>query len=169
MLLVPVVAFAIASCDNGPTARAPYAGIPEGTPPNLGSAVPDPIEVLETKTNGALPAFLSKLSGPALERASVAYKGAMEHYEAFSYIPCYCGCAIYATPHDSVADCYVKDIAADGTVTFTDHGLTCSICEGVAQMTVEGISANKTLKEIRADVFAEYDYTGIWTDTPPIP
>lgn len=168
MLLVPVIGFAIASCGDSGT-REPYAGIPEGKPPGLSAPVPDPKEVLETKPQGALPDFLAKLTGPARERVTGLYQGAVDHFQAFGYIPCYCGCAIYTTPHHSLADCYVKSVAQDGTATFTDHSTSCSICDGVAKTTLAGIAANKPLKDIRTQVFNEYNYTGIWTDTPPIP
>jgi hypothetical protein len=168
MLLVPVIGFAIASCgDSGP--REPYAGIPEGKPPGLSAPVPDPREVLETKPKDVLPDFLANLASPKRERVTGLYKGAIDHHEAFGHIPCYCGCAAYATPHDSLAACFVKEMAQDGSVTFTDHSTSCDICEGIAQMTMEGIAASKPLKEIRTEVFNKYKYTGIWTDTPPIP
>jgi hypothetical protein len=170
MLLVPVIGFAIASCgDSGPGARAAYAGTPEGIPAGLGAPVPDPKEVLETKTKPALPDFLASLTGPKRERVTTLYQGAVDHYDAYSHIPCYCGCAVYTTAHKSLAECFIKDMAADGTMTFTDHSTSCDICEGGAQMTLDGISANKPLKDIRSDVFTKYNYTQIWTDTPPVP
>ena len=170
MLLVPVIGFAIASCgDSGTPTREPYAGIPEGKPPGLGAPVPDPKEVLEIKPKGALPDFLANLTGPKKDRVTGLYQGALDHYDAYGHIPCYCGCAIYTTPHESLAQCFIKDIAQDGSATFTDHSTSCDICEGIAQLTVEGIAANKPLKDIRTEVFNKYDYTGIWTDTPPVP
>jgi hypothetical protein len=170
MLLVPVIAFAIASCGDSGGTREPYAGIPEGKPPGLGAPVPDPKEVLETKPKGTLPDFLAKLTDPKKTRVTGLYQGAVDHHEAFGHIPCYCGCAIYTTPHESLASCFINDMASDGsTITFTDHSTSCDICEGIAQMTMEGIAASKPLKDIRTDVFNKYNYTGIWTDAPPIP
>ncbi len=169
MLLVPVIGFAIASCDSGPAARTPYADTPEGKPPGLSSPIPDPKEVTEVKAQNVLPDFLGKLTGAPKERITGLYQGAIDHYDAYSGIPCYCGCAVYTTAHHSLAECFIKDIAADGSVTFTDHSTSCDICEGVAKMTLEGVSANKPLKDIRADVFSKYSYTGIWTDTPVAP
>lgn len=60
-------------------------------------------------------------------------------------------------------------MAADGSVTFTDHSTSCDICEGIAKVTLEGVNTNTPLKDIRAAVFTKYKYTGIWTDTPPVP
>jgi hypothetical protein len=36
-------------------------------------------------------------------------------------------------------------------------------------MTLAGLAESKPLKEIRADIFKALSYTGIWTDTPPVP
>ncbi len=44
------------------------------------------------------------------------YTFAVEHPEILSYIPCTCGCA--ASGHHSNWNCYVKGVAADGTVVF---------------------------------------------------
>lgn len=131
--------------------------------------MPDPKEVLDTKAKGTLPDFLAKLTGLAKDRITSLYQGAVDHYDAYSHIPCYCGCAIYTTAHHSLAECYIKTMAQDGTVTFTDHSTSCDICEGVAKMTIDGIAASKPLKDIRTEVFTNFKYTGIWTDTPPVP
>lgn len=167
MLLVPLMGFAIASC--GESAREPYAGTPEGVPPGLSASIPDPAEVTEVKPQGTLPDFLDKVLGPGKDRITGLYRGAMEHHNDFGYIPCYCGCAVYATPHESLSDCFIKDVASDGSMTFTNHSTSCDICEGVAKLTLDGLAGGKPLNDIRTEVFAAYKYTGIWTDTPPVP
>ncbi len=173
MLLLPLLLAAIVACDNSSgsvkTSRAPYEGVPDGKPTNLGAPVPNPEEVLETKAAGQLPDFLSQLGGAARSKVAVLYKGAMDNYDIYSHIPCYCGCAIYAKPHRSLADCFIKERKDDGEVVFTDHSLTCELCQGAAQITVDGIAKGTPQKEIRAAVFNKLKYTGIWTDTPPAP
>ena len=169
LLVLPVLLIGIASCDSGPAARAAYAGIPEGKPPALGSSVPDPKEVVETKSKGTLPDFLAAMTGPAKERVTLQYQGAVDHYDTYSHIPCYCGCAIYATPHKHLGDCFVKEMKSNGEVTFTDHSTSCDQCQTAAQMTIDGIAAGTPLKDIRTAVFDKLSYTGIWTDTDPVP
>ena len=169
LLVLPLLVIGIASCGGGPTARAAYEGIPEGKPPGLGSPVPDPKEVVETKPKGTLPDFLAAVTGPAKDRLTVQYQGAVDHYDSYKYIPCYCGCAIYATAHKNLAECFVKEMAANGDVTFTDHSTMCDQCQTAAQMTLDGIAAGTPLKDVRAAVFEKLSYTGIWTDTDPVP
>ncbi len=170
MLLMPLLAFAIASCGSGgQAARTPYGDSPEGKPPGLSAPVPDPKEVIETTSAAALPSFVVTMSGPAHDRMMSLYRGAVDHYDAYSHIPCYCGCAVYATAHMSLAQCYIKARNSDGTVTFTDHSNSCDICQGVAQQTLDGIAANTPLKDVRSTIFKNFKYTGIWTDTPAVP
>ena len=169
-LLVPVLVVLVACNGNTPgqgqARRAPYEGVPEGKPPGLGNPVPDPREELQTRPAGQLPDFLSKLDGAARERTATLYQGAATHYDAFSHIPCYCGCALYATAHTSLADCFIKEVRSDGQIVFTDHSLTCDLCQQAAQMTVDGLAQGKAVRDIRAEVHAKLNYTGIWTDTP---
>ena len=176
MLLVPVIVGALIACDNGSggtqqqVARAPYEGIPEGKPKLAGSgSVPNPKEVLETKPKGQQPDFLQDVLGPSKQAVMTLYQGATEHYDEFGYIPCYCGCAIYEHPHHDLGECFIKSIAADGAVEFTDHSTTCSQCQEAAQITIDGLTDGTPLKDIRAAVFNKLKYTQIWTDTPPVP
>lgn len=118
-----------------------------------------------------MPDFVMNIAaGPARDTTMALYKGAVDHYEAYSRIPCYCGCAVYETSHKSVASCFLKSPpTAGGEAVFTDHSVTCSLCQEAAQMTIDGLARNTPIKDIRAAVFAKLKYTGIWTDTPPVP
>ena len=187
MLLLPLLVTAVIACDGGGASGGQgtplpavtegagggdtrYANSPEGRPKYLpANPVPDPPEALETKPAGQLPDFLAKATGSNKDKIAASYKGAVDHYDQYKYIPCYCGCAIYTTPHDSLATCYIKDRAADGSITFTDHSLTCNQCQQGAEMTLAGIAKGQPLKETRADIFKALNYTGLWTDTPPVP
>ncbi len=44
-----------------------------------------------------------------------AYRFAINNLDVLRQVPCYCGCG---DQHKSNADCYVKEIKADGRVTF---------------------------------------------------
>ena len=177
MLLVPAVVGFVIACDNGSggnqggntVERAAYEGIPEGKPPGLSGSVPDPKEVLETTPAGQLPDFLQEVLGPSKAAVTALYQGAAANYDEFGYIPCYCGCAIYEHPHGSLAACFIKSQSPDGSLEWTDHSTTCSQCQEAAQMTIDGTAKGTPLKDIRAAVFKQLSYTGIWTDTPPVP
>jgi hypothetical protein len=179
MLLLPLLVVAVIACDSGnsnattPTAGAGgdtrYANSPEGRPKFLPNPVPDPAEVLETKPAGQLPDFLSEAPASQKAKITASYQGAVDHHDQYMYIPCYCGCAIYTNPHMGLNDCYIKERGADGSVTFTNHSLTCNQCQQGAEMTLAGIAEGKALKDVRADIFKALSYTGIWTDTPPVP
>jgi hypothetical protein len=174
MLLMPVLVMAVISCgdnsgDNSTENRVPYAGVPEGKPTGSTSTIPDPKEAVETKPAGQLPDFVKNMTGSNKETTMTLYQGAVDHHDAYSHIPCYCGCAAYATPHKSLAECFIKEKAANGELTFTDHSLTCSLCQSAAQMTLEGQSKGTPLKETRMTIFEKLKYTGTWTDTPPVP
>jgi hypothetical protein len=168
MMLLPLIVAIIVACgDSGAAtqaARGPYEGIPEGTPRGLGSSVPDPPEKVETVAAGQLPQFLSSLTGKDLTITTALYQGAMDHMSDFEHIPCYCGCAIYAHPHDSLRACFIKEKSADGQLVFTDHSTSCSL----SQMTIDGLAQKTPLKEVRANIFSKLKYTEIWTDTDPV-
>ena len=173
MMLLPLIVGIIVACgDSGgatqQAARGPYEGIPEGTPRGLGSSVPDPPEKVETVAAGQLPQFLSSLTGNDLKTTTALYQGAMDHVSDFEHIPCYCGCAIYAHPHDSLRACFIKEKSADGQIVFTDHSTSCSLCQEAAQMTIDGLAQKTPLKEVRANIFSKLKYTDIWTDTDPV-
>jgi hypothetical protein len=172
MLLVPMFVVILISCDSGGSGSSsaePYANSPEGKPKYSPPPVPDPPEVLETLPAGQLPSFLAKASPRQKETLTAAYKGAVENYDQYKYIPCYCGCSIYTTKHTGLNDCYIKERKADGNIVFTDHSMTCDKCLEGATMTLEGVAAGRPLKEVRADIFKALGYTGLWTDTPPVP
>jgi hypothetical protein len=173
MLLMPMLVTIVIACDSGASGNSgntePYANSPEGKPKYLPNPVPDPPEVLETKPAGQMPDFLAKATGSSKDKIAASYAGAVEHFDQYKYIPCYCGCAIYTTAHSSLASCYIKERTADGAVTFTDHSLTCDKCQQAAEMTLAGIDKGQDLKATRAEIFAALKYTDLWTDTPPIP
>jgi hypothetical protein len=175
MLMLPMLVAIVVACGdnsgggNPPAATpVPYANSPEGKPPGLGAPVPDPKEQTETKAAGQLPGFISQ-AGTLATKVSALYQGALDHYDAYSHVPCYCGCAVYTTAHTSLASCFVKSHNADGTVTFTDHSVSCDLCQSAAQMTVDGLAQGTPLKDVRANIFTKLKYTKIWTDTPPVP
>ena len=57
----------------------------------------------------------------------------------------------------------------DGSITWTDHSTSCSICTGIADLTVSELGKGTPAAQIREMVHTKFKYTGVWTDTPPIP
>ena len=162
-----MLAFLVSACDSGgggSTAPTTAARVHVTTTPAPNRIVPDPPEQVETTAAGQLPSFLSK----AAANIQPLYQGALDHPDAYSQIPCYCGCAMYEHPHMSLKNCFIANTAADGSITWTDHSTSCDICTGIAKMTVAGLSANTPLAQLREAVHAKYKYTNVWTDTPPI-
>jgi hypothetical protein len=163
-----LLAFLISACDSGGGSAAATppteARVHVTTTPAPNRIVPDPPEQVETTAAGQLPSFLSK----AAASIKPLYQGALEHPDAYSQIPCYCGCAMYQHAHMSLKNCFIANTAADGSITWTDHSTSCDICTGIAKMTVEGLAAQTPLTQLREAVHAKYKYTNVWTDTPPI-
>ena len=79
-------------------------------------------EKIELAPESALP--------PAIRQAPVnvreAYRFALANQEVLSKIPCYCGCGgghSGESPHNSVKDCFVREVRPDGTIIWDDMGL----------------------------------------------
>jgi len=50
-----------------------------------------------------------------------AYRFAVANPELLKAIPCYCGCEMFQ--HRDNYACYVEDVAPDGRVVYSDHGV----------------------------------------------
>lgn len=102
------------------------------------------------------------------EVMKAAYEFAGRHPEILSRIPCFCGCGKQG--HRSNHDCFVAARAADGSVTWTAHGMRCGMCVDIASeaMTISG--AGRTLAEIRKVIEQRYAAKASQrTDTPVVP
>jgi hypothetical protein len=163
-----LLAFVISACDSGgggaATTPTTAARVHVTTTPAPNKIIPDPVEKSETTTGGKLPSFVTS----AATSFQTLYQGALDHPDAYSAIPCYCGCALYTHAHMSLMNCFISNTAADGAITWTDHSMNCDICTGIAEMTVDGVAAKTPLAQIREAVHAKFKYTNVWTDTPPI-
>ncbi len=73
---------------------------------------------VQTVPRGHLPDF----AGPETSDIGRLYRYALDHRGELRYIPCTCGCADVG--HKANADCYVKAVHHDGSVTFTSHAAT---------------------------------------------
>ena len=107
-----------------------------------------------------LPAFLADT--PA--KFQQAYQFAMANPHDLETIPCYCGCQ--ALGHTSNLDCYIQDIAANGTITFDQHASVCGICVDITQDVMMLKNQGKLPSAIRSYIDAQYSKFGPGTDTP---
>jgi hypothetical protein len=83
-----------------------------------------------------------------------AYQFAVANPDVMKGIPCYCGCGNIG--HTSNYSCYVKGVDAQGTITFDDHALGCSLCVDITQDAMRLTQEGKSPPEIKAYVDATY-------------
>jgi len=86
-----------------------------------------------------------------------SYQFAAANPEILSQLPCFCGCGDMG--HSSNYACYVKDVAADGKITYDPHALGCSICVDITQDAMRMLKEGKPLPEIRVfvdETYAQY-------------
>ena len=108
-----------------------------------------------------LPAFLHDADHNTREAYQFA---AANHHELEKY-PCMCGCK--AMGHMSNADCYIKALAPDGTVTtFDQHASGCGVCVDITQDVMRMMREGHKPIEIRAYIDATYSQYGPSTNTP---
>jgi uncharacterized protein with PCYCGC motif len=87
-----------------------------------------------------------------------AYQFASANPEVMKNIPCYCGCGNIG--HTSNYSCYVSQVDDQGSITFDNHALGCSICVDITQDVMRLLREGKSLPEIRAYVDTTYSKYG---------
>jgi len=111
-----------------------------------------------------LPSFLDKVD----PRIKQAYQVVAATNTPLQNIPCYCGCGKSAG-HQSNAQCFIKEVQADGQVVWDDHGTRCSTCINIAVTTAKHLQDGKSLKDIRTMIDEQYK-EGYAKPTPtPLP
>lgn len=73
-------------------------------------------------------------------------------------IPCYCGCGDIG--HTSNYDCYVSDVDVNGSITFDNHALGCSICVDITQDVMRMLRDGKSPQDARTYVDMTYSKYG---------
>lgn len=73
-------------------------------------------------------------------------------------IPCYCGCGDIG--HTSNYDCYASDVDANGSITFDNHALGCSICVDITQDVMRMLRDGKSPQDARAYIDTTYSKYG---------
>ncbi|TCP55512.1 uncharacterized protein with PCYCGC motif [Tumebacillus sp. BK434] len=97
------------------------------------------------------PQFLIKTN----TKIKQSYAAAIDNLDVLKNMPCYCGCGDHAG-HKSNAECFVKDVRANGEVVWDDHGTRCDTCMNIALESAELKKEGKTVKEIRTIIDNKY-------------
>jgi hypothetical protein len=87
-----------------------------------------------------------------------AYQFNVANPEVMKNIPCYCGCGNLG--HTSNYSCYVSGVDAQGTVSFDNHALGCSICVDITQDVMRLMRQGKNPGEARFYVDTKYSKFG---------
>jgi len=87
-----------------------------------------------------------------------AYQFAAANPDIMKDIPCYCGCGDIG--HTSNYDCYVSSVNEQGSITFDNHALGCSICVDITQDVMRMLREGKSLQEARAYIDTTYSKFG---------
>lgn len=87
-----------------------------------------------------------------------AYRFAAANPDVLTHIPCYCGCG--AIGHTSNYACYVSGKHDDGSLSFDEHALGCSICVDITQDSMRLLKEGKSTADIRAYVDQTYSQYG---------
>lgn len=94
------------------------------------------------------------------------YRYALANPDILTYIPCTCGCA--SMGHLSNWNCYVRDVAPDGRVTFDPHATGCETCVLITRDVIEMQARGTPLDEIRDYIDATYGGQPTDTEYPPV-
>ena len=83
-----------------------------------------------------------------------AYQFAAANPDLMKQMPCYCGCGDIG--HTSNYDCYVAEVDAQGTITYDNHALGCSICVDITLDVMRMSKDGKSPADMRAAIDATY-------------
>ncbi len=86
----------------------------------------------KTASADALPRFLDKQP----EDVRLVYEAAGKAADLLKWMPCYCGCGESAG-HMSNMNCFIKEVQADGSVVWDDHGTRCGVCLQIAVKSIK--------------------------------
>jgi len=101
-------------------------------------------------SHGHLPSQVVQAS----ELTQVSYQAAVDFPAVLAAVPCTCGCD--ALGHASNLDCYIHDIAGNGTILFDTHGINCGVCQLITRDALAGAQAGLTDAELLALIVEKY-------------
>ncbi|MDP2949588.1 MAG: PCYCGC motif-containing (lipo)protein [Chloroflexota bacterium] len=97
------------------------------------------------------------------DKSYMGYALALENKALFQKMPCYCGCANLAVPHENLYQCFVNP---DGT--YDEHAAYCTICADIAVDAVQWQREGASIAEVQTKVDSKYADSGPRTNTPPV-
>jgi len=103
---------------------------------------------------GEMPAEVQ--SAPLTVQAAYSFSAA--NPDIMKNIPCYCGCGDIG--HTSNYDCYVSSVDEQGTITFDNHALGCSICVDITQDVMRMVRDGKSPGDARVYIDETYSRYG---------
>jgi hypothetical protein len=159
VLCVSVAAYAFSVESAGTQSAAGQPG--SAKPPASRTTAPKPLDP------GRLPPLPDPGYAPVRPLAEVraAYQFAALRPEVMKYVPCFCGCE--RSGHRDNEDCFIAARAADGSVTWSDHGFGCAICIDVARDAMRMRNSGADVPSIRKAIELRYRTpTGTITPTP---
>jgi len=104
-----------------------------------------------TASVDVLPTFLEHQT----EEIRTVYAIAGLAADILEWMPCYCGCGESAG-HESNLNCFIKEVNADGSILWDDHGTRCGVCLQIAVESVSMKKDGKSLQEIRSYIDDKY-------------
>lgn len=87
-----------------------------------------------------------------------AYQFAISNPDELKAVPCFCGCG--AAGHTSNYNCFIKEVQADGEITYDWHALGCSMCVEIARDVMRMTKDGKPIGEIQAAIDQTYSQYG---------
>ncbi len=112
------------------------------------------------QTAMAMPDFVRDAPAAVKE----AYQYAAAHLDELEKYPCYCGCGKMG--HTSNRSCYLKEIGANGSITFDNHAAGCGLCVDITKDVMRLKAEGQSSSQVRAYIDAQYSSYGPSTNTP---
>jgi hypothetical protein len=164
LLCASVAVYAFSVEPAGTQSAAGQAASPK--PPASRQAAPKPPDA------SRLPPLPDPGFAPVRPLAEVraAYQFAALRPDVMTYVPCFCGCE--RSGHRDNEDCFIAARAADGTVTWSEHGFGCAICIDVARDAMRMHNSGASVSAIRKAIEQRYrpsSHSMTPTPAPPAP
>jgi hypothetical protein len=113
--------------------------------------IPSPIPATVSAPRGVLPSVVHHAGQQAVD----AYRAALQLPDVLQAVPCTCGC-VESLGHENNLDCYIDEVPANGRVTYSTHGLYCTVCQFITRDAVAGAAAGMSEDDLYAMILERY-------------